>query len=50
MLPLMLKKRHAIRPTGRKPNRKGWYNGSIIRDYFFKKYHHVSALEAEKFL
>jgi len=50
MLPLMLKKRRAIRPTGRKPNRKGWYHGSIIRDYFFKKHHHFSALEAEKFL
>lgn len=50
MLPLMLKKRRTIRPVGRKPNRTGWYQGSIIRAYFFKKQHCFSELSSDKFL
>lgn len=58
-LPLMLRKRKAILkdlktpPSGReavKPNRKGWYTGSILRDYFLSKKQTFDQLDAKKFM
>lgn len=58
-LPLMLRKRKAIRaglvnpPSGRQaaaPNRKGWYTGSIIREYFLQKKQRFDQLDQGKFL
>lgn len=58
-LPLMLRKRKKLRaelntPTsGRQaaqPNRKGWYTGSIIREYFLQKKHTFDQLHPRRFL
>ncbi len=54
MLPLMLGKRKAIvnklNERQATANRKGWYTGSIIRDYFLKKITRFSDLPSERFM
>lgn len=58
-LPLMLSKRKTLRSglnataSGRQaaqPNRKGWYTGSVLRDYFLRKKQTFDQLDPRKFL